>query len=92
VLPPFASEAGAAAAESFEAGWLTRHVWLIPLLAVVSFVLTLLFGKRFKSGGTFFGVGLMGVALVLSTALGFEWMSRGHVELEEHSPPAAAAT
>ncbi|HEV8116690.1 MAG TPA: NADH-quinone oxidoreductase subunit L [Acidimicrobiales bacterium] len=92
MLPPFASEAGAAAAESFEAGWLTRHVWLIPLLAVISFVLTLSFGKRFKSGGTFFGVGLMGLALLLSTALGIEWMGRGHVALEEHSPPAAAAT
>ncbi|CAA9273192.1 MAG: NADH-ubiquinone oxidoreductase chain L [uncultured Acidimicrobiales bacterium] len=87
-----ASEAGGAAAEGFEAGWLTRHVWLIPLLPVASFVLTLFLGKRFKGGGAFFGVGLMGLALVLSTALGFEWMGRGHVELEEGQPPAVAAT
>ena len=92
MLHLFASEAGAAAAESFEAGWLTRNVWLIPLLPVVSFVLTLLFGKRFKSGGTFFGVGLMGLALLLSTALGVEWLGRGHVVVEEHAPPAIAAT
>ena len=34
----------------------------------------------------------MGLALLLATGLGVEWMSRGHVSLEEHSPPAAAAT
>jgi NADH-quinone oxidoreductase subunit L len=92
VLHLLATEAGAAAAETFDAGWLTRHVWIIPLLPVVSFVLTLLFGKRFRSGGAFLGVGLMGLALVLSTALGVEWLGRGHVELEEHAPPAIAST
>ncbi|HUP69319.1 MAG TPA: NADH-quinone oxidoreductase subunit L [Acidimicrobiales bacterium] len=92
MLQLLATEAGAAAAETFEPGWLTRNVWLIPLLPVVSFVLTLFFGKRFRSGGTFFGVGLMGLALLLSTALGVEWLNRGHVELEEHAPPAIAAT
>ncbi|MEO5680434.1 MAG: NADH-quinone oxidoreductase subunit L [Acidimicrobiales bacterium] len=86
------SEAGGAVAATFQAGWLTRHVWLIPLLPVVSFVLTLLFGKRFRSGGTFFGVGLMALALLLATALGVEWLGRGHVAVEEHSPAAAAAT
>ncbi len=87
-----ATEAGGAAAEGFEAGWLTRHVWLIPLLPVVSFVVTLFFGKRFKGGGAWFGVSMMGLALLLSTALGVEWMGRGHVGIEEGQPPAVAAT
>ena len=92
MLPLLASEAGGAVAESFEAGWLTRHVWLIPLLPVVSFVVTLLFGKRGKGGGAWFGVTLMGIALLLSAGLGVEWLGRGHVGLEEGQPAAVAAT
>jgi len=92
VLQLVAAEAGSAITESFDAGWLTRHVWLIPLLPVLSFVLTLFFGKRFKSGGAFFGVALMGLALLASTALGVEWLGRGHVSLEEKSSAAVAST
>jgi len=92
VLPLLLSEVGAPATETFTAGWLLRHVWLIPLLPVVSFVLTLFFGKRFKSGGTFFGVGLMAVALFLSTVLGVQWLGRGHVAIEEKSAAAVAST
>ncbi len=96
MLHLLATEAAAAAAagatESFDPGWITRNVWIIPLLPVASFVLTLAVGKRFKRGGAFFGVGLMGLALVLSGALGLEWLGRGHVTLEEHAPPAIAAT
>ena len=91
MLHLLATEAGGAVAGSFEAGWLTRHVWLIPLLPVVSFVVTLFFGKRFKGGGAWFGVSLMGLALLLSTALGAEWLGRGHVTLEEGQPPAVAS-
>ena len=91
MLHLLATAAGAATG-GIDDGWLTRHVWIIPLLPVVSFVLTLFFGKRFRDGGAFIGVGLMGLALLLSTALGVEWLGRGHVELEEHAPPAIAAT
>jgi NADH-quinone oxidoreductase subunit L len=92
VLHLLATEATSGVAHGIESGWLTRNVWLIPLLPTVSFILTLFFGKRFKGGGDFIGVGLMGLALLLSTALGVEWLGRGHVELEEHAPPAIAAT
>jgi NADH-quinone oxidoreductase subunit L len=85
----------AAAAEgplNTDAGWFIRHVGLIPLLAALSFPLTLAFGKRMPSNGRWIGFGLVACAFALSLGVGANWMARGHVELEELSTEAIGAT
>jgi NADH-quinone oxidoreductase subunit L len=75
-----------------DAGWFIRHVGLIPLLAALSFPLTLAFGKRLPGKGQEIGLGLVGIALALSIGVGVSWAGRGHLEIAEHSPAAVGAT
>jgi len=82
----------AEAPSNTSAPWLVEQVWIIPLLAALSFPLTLAFGKRLPGKGQEIGLALVGTALVLSIALGASWAGRGHIELEEHSAEAIHAT
>ena len=71
--------------------WLAEHAWIIVALPIVSFVLTLFFGKRFRGKGQEIGLGLIGLSLLLSVVLGAQWLGRDTVALHEGSPVAISA-
>ena len=66
-----------------------KQVWIIPALTFASFVLTLFFGKRLPGRGWQFGVGLVGIAFVLSIVTGVQYLDEPLVHPEEE--PAAVA-
>src|SRR6516225_1178855 len=63
------------------------HVWLIPAIMGTSFVLILLFGKRFSELITS-GIGILavGVCFVLALIAGVQWIQR------VNSPPGNPAS
>jgi NADH-quinone oxidoreductase subunit L len=53
------------------------HVWIIPALMTVSFVVILFFGRRFSERVTAgIGIGAIGICLVLSSVAGVQWIQR----------------
>ena len=52
------------------------HVWIIPALMALSFVLILAIGKRTPGKGHFIGIGFVAIAFVLSIVTGAQWISR----------------
>ncbi|MFN8050251.1 MAG: NADH-quinone oxidoreductase subunit L [Acidimicrobiales bacterium] len=61
-----------------------HHVWIIPALCALSFVLILTVGKRTPGKGHFIGIGFVAIAFVLSVVTGVQWISRtgDHVETQ----------
>jgi NADH-quinone oxidoreductase subunit L len=55
--------------------WFFTHVWIIPALMALSFLLILLFGKRLPRKGSEIGIFFVGVSLVLSLLTAFNWMT-----------------
>ena len=53
-----------------------EHVWIIPALMALSFVLILAIGKRTPGKGHFIGIGFVAIAFVLSIVTGAQWISR----------------
>jgi NADH-quinone oxidoreductase subunit L len=70
------------------AGWFLENVWIIPLVAAVSFLAILFFGKRLPERATA-GIGILAVAvcLVLSGGVAVQWIDRTN-----HPPEAGHAT
>jgi NADH-quinone oxidoreductase subunit L len=66
-----------------------KYVWIIPALTFASFWLTLFFGKRLPGRGWQFGVGLVGIAFVLSIVTGVQYLDEPLVHPEEE--PAEVA-
>jgi NADH-quinone oxidoreductase subunit L len=60
-----------------------EHVWVIPALTFAAFWLTLFFGKRLPGGGWQIGVGLVGIAFVLSVVVGIQFIDRPTVPPEQ---------
>jgi NADH-quinone oxidoreductase subunit L len=54
------------------------HAWLVPLIPTVSFVVILLFGKRFPKGGSEVGVAALFGSWVLSCGAFYQWVQ--HVD------------
>ena len=54
------------------------HAWLVPWIPAVSFVVILLFGKKFPRGGSEIGVGALFASWLLSCAAFYQWVS--HVD------------
>jgi NADH-quinone oxidoreductase subunit L len=52
------------------------HAWLVPLIPAVSFVVILLFGKRFPKGGSEVGVAALGASWLLSCGAFYQWVQR----------------
>jgi NADH-quinone oxidoreductase subunit L len=50
------------------------HAWLVPLIPTVSFVVILLFGKRFPKGGSEVGVSALFASWVLSCGAFYQWV------------------
>jgi len=52
------------------------HAWLVPLIPAVSFVVILLFGKRFPKGGSEVGIAALFASWVLSCGAFYQWVQR----------------
>ena len=65
------------------------HAWLVPLIPALSFVVILLFGKRFPRQGAEVGIAAVGASFVLSCGALVQWINR--VQDADHSHGAAAA-
>ncbi len=69
-----------------------ENAWIIPLVPVVSFVVILLFGKRFPSKGASIGVLALVACFLMSLVLAGEWISRDKtVETLHHATAAQIA-
>ncbi|MBT8239678.1 MAG: hypothetical protein KJN63_00450, partial [Acidimicrobiia bacterium] len=75
----------AAAAETFqpESVWFGR-VWLVPALPALSFLIILLFGKRFKTQVHWVGLAAVGLGLIISTITAFTWITQYEDEQAGH--------
>ncbi|MFW2381964.1 MAG: NADH-quinone oxidoreductase subunit L [Acidimicrobiales bacterium] len=75
----------AAAAETFqpESVWFGR-VWIVPALPALSFLLILLFGKRFKTQVHWVGLATVGLGLVISSVTAFTWITQYEDEQSHH--------
>jgi NADH-quinone oxidoreductase subunit L len=51
------------------------YAWLVPLIPAVSFVLILLFGKRFPRGGSEIGITAVGASFLLSCGALVQWVN-----------------
>ena len=67
-----AETAGKAVAAS---GWFLENAWLIWLFPAVSFLLILLFGKRFPRGGSEIGIAAVGASFVFGLFTAIQWIS-----------------
>ncbi|MDE0215450.1 MAG: hypothetical protein OXN79_02600, partial [bacterium] len=67
-----AETAGKAVAAS---GWFLENAWLIWLFPAVSFLLILLFGKRFPRGGSEIGIAAVGASFVFGLITAIQWIS-----------------
>ena len=65
------------------------HAWLVPFIPAVSFVVILLFGKRFPRQGAEVGIAAVGASFVLACGALYQWIDR--VQDADHSHGAAAA-
>jgi NADH-quinone oxidoreductase subunit L len=61
------------------------HAWLVPTIPAVSFVLILLFGKKFPKKGSDIGIVMIGATFLFSCAALFKWIQRAEDGTGEHS-------
>jgi NADH-quinone oxidoreductase subunit L len=65
------------------------HAWLVPLIPAVSFVVILLFGKRFPRQGSEVGIVAVGASFVLACGALYQWIKR--VQDADHSHGVGSA-
>ena len=72
--------------------WFFTHVWIVPALMVLSFLLILLFGKKMPKKGSEIGIFFVGLALLFSICTAVNWWgwSRGRSEVTSKASEAAA--
>ncbi|HWC13087.1 MAG TPA: NADH-quinone oxidoreductase subunit L [Actinomycetota bacterium] len=63
-------------------GFLTEHMWLVPLLPFLSFFVILFFGKKTSHGGHAFGIAAIGIGFVMSL-VGFIELASGAAAVEK---------
>src|SRR5437899_4539751 len=54
--------------------WFLENAWIIPALPAASFVIILLFGKRFLRSGAELGVGAVFVSFVFACITAIQWI------------------
>ncbi len=64
--------------------WFFTHVWIIPALMALSFLLILLFGKKMPKKGAEIGILFVGAAFVLSLITAGNWISWTNDNPEVH--------
>ena len=72
--------------------WFFTHVWIMPALMALSFVLILLFGKRLPFKGAEVGITAVGICLVFAGATAVNWFtwSEDSPKLSASAPEAQA--
>ncbi len=70
--------------------WFFTHVWIIPALMALSFLLILLFGKKMPRKGAEIGIVFVGAAFVLSLITAGNWISWTNDNPEGHGAGAEA--
>ena len=72
--------------------WFFTHVWIVPALMVLSFLLILLFGKKMPKKGSEIGIFFVGLALIFSICTAVNWWdwSRGGPEVTSKAAEASA--
>ena len=68
--------------------WFFTHVWIIPALMALSFLLILLFGKRCPSKGAEIGIAAVGAAFVLALVAAGNWIAWTNDNPEVHATGA----
>jgi NADH-quinone oxidoreductase subunit L len=56
--------------------WFLRNAWIIPALPAASFVIILLFGKRFPNKGSEVGVAAVGASFIFALLTAIAWIIR----------------
>lgn len=62
--------------------WFLTHAWIIPVIMVVSFLIILLFGKKFPKGGSEVGITALSIVFILSLIMGANWIQHRDAEPE----------
>ena len=84
-----AAEVATGPSQTSDANWFLENAWMIPLLPAISFVVILLFGKRFPKKGSELGIAAVGIAFVLAVITAFAWVDhRDNFEVEGHDEAA----
>ncbi|CAB4687008.1 MAG: NADH-quinone oxidoreductase subunit L [Actinobacteria bacterium] len=71
--------------------WFFTHVWIIPALMALSFLLILFFGKKMPKKGAEIGIVFVGAAFVLALLTGGNWIAWSNDNPEGHGPAAEGA-
>src|SRR6476659_308312 len=70
--------------------WFFTHVWIIPALMALSFVLILFFGKRMPKKGAEIGIVFVGAAFVLALLTAGNWIAWSNDNPAPHGSSEAA--
>ena len=65
--------------------WFFTHVWIVPALMALSFLLILLFGKKMPKKGAEIGIFMVAVCLLFALATAWNWATWNH-DAPEVSP------
>jgi len=68
--------------------WFLTHVWIIPAVMALSFLLILFFGKHLPKKGAEIGISAMGVVFILALITAGQWIN--HSNTEVHGTGGAA--
>ena len=71
--------------------WFFTHVWIIPALMALSFLLILFFGKKMPKKGAEIGIVFVGAAFVLALITGGNWIAWSNDNPEGHGLAAEGA-
>ena len=58
--------------------WFFTHVWIVPALMALSFLLILLFGKKMPKKGAEIGIFMVAVCLLFALATAWNWATWNH--------------
>jgi len=71
--------------------WFFTHVWIVPALMALSFLLILFFGKKLPKKGAEIGIVAVGLCLVFALATAWNWSQWNH-DAPTIEPGASEAT
>lgn len=70
--------------------WFFTHVWIVPALMALSFLLILFFGKKMPKKGAEIGIFMVSICLLFALATAWNWATWNH-DAPEVSPHATEA-
>src|SRR5689334_14987299 len=70
--------------------WFFTHVWIVPALMALSFLIILLFGKKMPKKGAEVGIFMVSICLLFALATAWNWATWNH-DAPEVPPDATEA-